>query len=351
MSISGTKKESKRVLRLRMTVFPILIGLGISYYLLQDEFKEYGIPEFTLSLTNCLLIFVIILLASLRDLAYMYRIRIITDKVISWKNSFNIIFLWEFASAVTPSIVGGSSVAFYILYKEGLSPGKSTATVLITALFDELFLIIFAPFTILLVGSSVVFNQDTDLSIFGTQLPIKSIFYVGYGILSILSIVLFSAIFVAPNLIRKIILLAFNLPVLRLKKEFGLKFSNDLETSSIEFRNKPAFFWLQIGLATAVSWLSRYSVLIFIILLFTPLSSYSIVIAKQLVMWIIMLVSPTPGSSGIAEYIFTLFLAGLIPVSIISSLAILWRLVTFYPYLFIGALILPGWTKRKFAKP
>ncbi len=72
----------------------------------------------------------------------MYRIRLLTDKQLSWRNSFHVIMLWEFASSVTPpSIVGGSAVALFIVTKEGIKPGRATAIVMITALLDELFFI------------------------------------------------------------------------------------------------------------------------------------------------------------------------------------------------------------------
>ena len=280
----------------------------------------------------------------------MYRIRVLSDYTINWKNSFNVIMLWEFASAVTPSIVGGSTVAFYILYKEGITAGKSTAMVLITALLDELFLIIFAPLLIFYVGSSSVFNLETELVIWGLKLSITTIFFTGYGFLVFLSMLLAIALFVRPQLIYKLILLCFKLPVLKRWNEKGSRFANDLLISSREFRNKSMSFWLKLIAATFSSWMARYTVLIFIILLFVPIYDYGLVIAKQLVMWIIMLIAPTPGSSGIAEYVFTVFLEGLIPISIISTLAVIWRLITFYPYLFLGAYVLPSWTKRKFGK-
>ena len=73
----------------------------------------------------------------------MYRIRLLTDKVINWRKSFDVIMLWEFTSAISPSIVGGTAVALFIINKEGVNTGKSTSIVLITALLDELFYVVF----------------------------------------------------------------------------------------------------------------------------------------------------------------------------------------------------------------
>jgi len=69
-----------------------------------------------------------------------------------------------------------------------------------------------------------------------------------------------------------------------------------------------------------------------------------------------MLVSPTPGGSGFAEYVFTRYLGEFIPVeplllgSVVVAMALLWRIVSYYPYLFIGAILFPRWIKNKFGK-
>jgi len=68
-------------------------------------------------------------------------------------------------------------------------------------------------------------------------------------------------------------------------------------------------------------------------------------------MWIILLVSPTPGGSGIAEFIFSDFLGDIIPnADWAIPLAVLWRLISYYPYLFIGAIVLPRWLSKVFKK-
>jgi hypothetical protein len=53
-----------------------------------------------------------------RDFAYMLRIKILTQKRLTWKASFNVIMLWEFASALSPGVLGGTTVAMFILNKE-----------------------------------------------------------------------------------------------------------------------------------------------------------------------------------------------------------------------------------------
>ena len=123
-----------------------------------------------------------LLMMCLRDVAYMYRIRVLTDNKISWRNSFDVIMLWEFSSAVTPGIVGGTGVALYILNKEGLNTGKSTATVMLTALFDQLFYIVTVPIVILMVGTQNLFPVALQKEFFGIVFSVKGIFVIGFVI-------------------------------------------------------------------------------------------------------------------------------------------------------------------------
>jgi uncharacterized protein (TIRG00374 family) len=60
-----------------------------------------------------------------------------------------------------------------------------------------------------------------------------------------------------------------------------------------------------------------------------------------------MLVSPTPGGSGVAEFAFGELLVSFSQSTLLlAALAILWRLISYFPYLFIGAFLLPRWLKN-----
>ena len=84
---------------------------------------------------------------------------------------------------------------------------------------------------------------------------------------------------------------------------------------------------------------------------FVPISlnEHLTLLSRHLIMWLVMLVSPTPGSAGTAEYIFPAFFEDFLgEYTFVASL--IWRLISFYPYLIIGALILPGWIKKLVGK-
>jgi uncharacterized protein (TIRG00374 family) len=107
-------------------------------------------------------------------------------------------------------------------------------------------------------------------------------------------------------------------------------------------------------LATILSWTGRYWVVNFLLMAFVAqkysFADHLLIYGRQLSMWIILLISPTPGGSGVAEYIFADFLGDFITnTSWYVPLAFFWRLISYYPYLFIGAVILPVWLRRVFS--
>ena len=98
---------------------------------------------------------------------------------------------------------------------------------------------------------------------------------------------------------------------------------------------------------TYLVWIFKYAIVNALMAGFVPLSTadHLLAIGRHVIMWVVMLVSPSPGNAGSAEFIFPAFYEEFLgEYTFITSL--LWRLVTFYPYLIAGALLLPRWTKR-----
>lgn len=285
-----------------------------------------------------------------RDLAYMYRIKVMTDGALNWRQSFDVIMLWEFSSAITPSIVGGSGLAMFIVNREGIRMGRSTAVVMVTAMLDELFYIIMVPTLLLFVGFSQLFPDSLQNSFFGLDLNTVVIFWIGYFFLLLLTLIIMAGVFFLPRTIKYLLLRICKLPFFRKWRYKAMETGNDLMISSHELRGKPIAFWLKAFLATVFSWTGRYWVVNFIILAFAtgwiPISDHLLIYTRQLVVWVIMLISPTPGGSGVAEVAFSGFLREMIPLGLTGIMAFLWRLISYYPYLFIGAIILPRWLRK-----
>lgn len=324
---------------------PLFKGQEIPKVVYKEVSAATMIREFEWTNSALMALVFALLMLVLRDFFYMVRLRILTHKKLNWKASFQVIMLWEFASALTPSVVGGSSLAIFILNREGLSVGRSTATVMVTALMDELFYILTVPVVIVLVGMDHLFPDSAAFTILGVN-SIKGVFLVGYIFILLLTAGIMIALFLYPRAAKKAILALFRLPILRRWRSSASQWGDELIMSSKELRNEPRSYWLKAFGATLLSWSARYFTLNFIFLAFTGGFDHLLVYGRQLVMWVILLISPTPGSSGVAELAFTEFFSYLLSPAFLAIAAVLWRLLTYMPYLAAGSMVLPAWLRR-----
>lgn len=283
-----------------------------------------------------------------RDLAYVWRIRILTKRELSFKSSLNVILLWEYASALAPGVVSGASVAMFLLNKEKINLGKSTAIVLITALFDNLFYVLFIPILLFFFTSSALFPASIASSTTAT-----SLFWSGYSIFSILCLFLFLSVFGFPSLLKTVLTTLTKWYFLKRLQARASKFGEDIRQTAITMKQEPISFWLKTFLATILSWSARFLVINFVVQAFITLNfmQQSLLFIKQFVVWMFLRVSPTPGGSGVAEWAFGELLADFsTQFVLLGAMAVLWRFISYYPYLIIGSIILPRWLKRKSIK-
>ena len=339
----------KELFTAKRIAIPLIIGLGVTIYMLWKNTDWTEFAKVNWEIQAFLWMFVGFLMMTIRDLAYMYRIRVLTDNQITWRNSFDIIMLWEFSSAVTPGIVGGTGVALYILNKEGLSVGKSTAMVMLTALFDQLFYIVTVPIIILIIGTQFLFPVELQKEFLGFVLSAKGIFVLGYCVTFLFSVVFVYGIFIKPQGLKKLLLFIFKFKYLKKWKHKIEQVGDDIILTSKEFRGKSFTFWIKASIATFFAWTARFWLVNFLILAFTPVGEHFLIYGRQLVMWLVMVVFPTPGGAGVAEFAFKGFLSDFIPIGLAGLLAVLWRLASYYPYLFIGILVIPKWLKKVYS--
>lgn len=333
-------------------VYPIAIGFAAVVYLLIKEVDSNTLSLIDFTWYSLFWICMALVMMLIRDLGYMARLRILTDQTFSWRQAFRIIMLWEFTSAITPSAIGGTSVAILYLNKEGLKVGRSSAVVMSTSFLDELYFILMFPLLIIFLDINQLFMITSPEH----SLWLDSLLYFalgGYLVKLVYFIVLTYGLFKNPRGLKWLLLWIFKLPILRKWKHGANKAGSDIIESSKELRRKPFIFWMKAFMATFWSWTARYWVVNVILLAFMfqgySITEHIMIFARQLVMWIMMLVSPTPGGSGFSEWVFTKYLGEFLPsAGVAASMALLWRLISYYPYLFIGVYILPRWIKKHF---
>lgn len=355
MSQDSHYKLVKRLNPVRI-IIPVIIGLLIVGWLIRKEIDAEMLKNLRFTWNSVFWLLIAWCCMIGRDLGYMIRIRILSEKDLTWRKAFRIIMLWEFTSALTPSTVGGTAVAVVFIHKEGLSVGRSTSIVLATSFLDEIYFAVMFPVILLIVGGDLLLNTSASGSGYAILNNLTIVAFVGYGIILAWVIFVGYGLFIDPQKIKSTIIYLFRLPVLRRWREGAIKAGDDIVESSRELKRQPFSFWLKAIIATFLSWTSRYWVVNAILMAFFVINDHFLIFARQLVTWIMMIISPTPGGSGFAEIILGRYISDAIPGdpahvnSIALAMAIIWRAISYYPYLIIGATIVPGWIQRHFTK-
>lgn len=334
-------------------LLPVLIGVGVVAWMFARDAENHdlgslvGVIDWGPHVLFSLLLAWIFMAG--RDFGLSWRFRLLTDNELPWHRAIRVNFLCEFTSAVTPSTVGGSSFGMIYLHGEGIELGRATTLMLTTLFLDELYLVVMAPVFVLFTPVGELFSMSSEVLGFG----IETAFWLIYTGIVLWTAFLFFGIIVKPHGIRALLRRLFRLRVLRRWQPQVDAMADNIVETSASLRGKPFMFWVRVFGATTISWLSRYMVVNALFLAFVPAANPEqwLILARQFIVWVLLIVSPTPGGSGISEWLFTEVYGQLIPTAGLALLmALFWRVISYYVYLIIGACILPKWLKKSFSK-
>ncbi|AXI24042.1 Lysylphosphatidylglycerol synthase TM region [Cardinium endosymbiont of Sogatella furcifera] len=336
-------QEALKTLNVKKVWFPIICGLAITGFLFYRSGKISLEVITLLSAPNWYYLFMTLLAIVLREVGHMYRLRILSNHTLSWTSCFYVTILWEFGTAVTPSVVGGGLVAIFLLSKEGLSFGRSIAYVIVTGIVDNLFF--------LLAGSFGLGGAYDSIFVIAGQLSsgIKAFFFSTYAFFFLYNLVMTIGVFVNPKPLKWILMRITSIGFLKRWRRSAYQLSKDIIVTSHEFRGRFPIFWSKILLCTLLTWMVRYVLMNCLMAAYCPISfgQHLAIWGRQIVMWALMLLPVSPGGSGIAEFWFQKFFEPMLG-DYTLLIALLWRICTFYLYLVLGAILLPKWIHRVF---
>ena len=148
------------------------------------------------------------------------------------------------------------------------------------------------------------------------------------------------------------LLTLFKLPVLRRWYSKVDLLTNNLVQASKDIGNRSFWFWIQAFSTTLLTWSARFLVVNAVFMAFNPQNiNHLIVFARQMVLWVYMVISPTPGGSGVTEYAFKEYYSDIFSsASAIIFVTLVWRIISYYLYLLLGILVIPNWIKKSFGK-
>ena len=355
-----------------------MIGLAVVVYMFISEFdaEQFKLISWTTHVFTW--IGVAAFFMCFRHFCYMTRLRIITDGFFSWRKCFELVMMWEFSSAVTPTSVGGAAVAMFAIAQEKLSAGKTAMIVLYTVVVDTfsflsallIFFFVFGPIMIQP-------ESDTISHLLGeSQWGVAFLF--AYCLMMCYGGAFFYGVLINAKGLQNLLLFICKLPFLKRFREKAIQITEDMDLASKELRTKSWKFHLGTYLSTMSAWASRFMVLNCLIVAFVAYSPdpeiqghYSafmegqmnlgtfwqqvFIYARQQAMYVIMAVMPSPGGAGVAEYAFKTFHFDYVPTeetgitlagTLMVIMATLWRSFTYYVYLLVGAIVVPNWVNK-----
>ena len=267
------------------------IGLVVIAGMMIREFDLDALSKIHLSPQLFLGVGIAVLLFAIQNLMYTLRFRYLSQRKLSLSQSFRINVLCEFTSAVTPSAVGGSGLAFVYLNREGMTMGRSIFTMFAALLADEAFLAISCCVLYLCVPSDLLFctASDTGTTVSSEWLKggIHVVFLISTLIVAVWTAILYVLLLHRPQLLGWVLKACCKIPGLRRFQPKIERFSNDMTLASQEAKLEGSRFWLRLMGYTSVAWLTRFAIVAAILFAFQCQGDMLIAWCRQWVMWMI----------------------------------------------------------------
>lgn len=275
-----------------------------------------------------------------------YKLNKITKKFNKKSKYFTCLkseLICQYYSKITPFSFGGQPFQVYEMNKHGVKANNAISAVSCNYVSAKLIYWIVSLFMMLTIGTNALVK---DMS--GTSFYIVLILAIVS--LSFMTIYLTFIILICVNkkLVNKLIVwglnLLYKLKIVKDKKKTYFK----IMRPALSFQHKMQTFFKQKRFALSalaislVVYLIQSSIPACIYFIFNPfnLSSLWQLISISVIIQLSFGVMPMPGGSGVAEFSFYTVFMLLIEDNFVFWALILWRILTYYIYIFIGLIIL-----------
>lgn len=342
-----SKELSKTLWR---TILPIALSVAVAVWLFHRDIDSETLNSIVFDSRTVIGLSLALLFVLGRDFGLAWRFHTIAAGDLSWPRAWRTDIMCAFTSAITPSVVGGSALAIFYLNREGIKLGRATALTLTTLFLDELFFVIFCPIILFVLPWDDLFGM-AGLESGGSELflgGVKIVFWIVYAGICVWTAILYFAIMGRPEASQRVLKKVASWPLLHRWRASIESTADNMVATSAWVKGRSRRWWTQVFGSTVLSWFSRYFVVNALFWTFVPAASGLLVFGRQFVVWVVLMVSPTPGGSGISEWLFANYYGDLVgDLGIAAVLALVWRLFSYYIYLVAGVALLPGYFGKK----
>ena len=262
---------------------------------------------------------------------------------LSFRSTLAVVWINYFGCAITPMQSGGGPFQIYLLYKDGVSIGKSVAITLVRTLQILFLLALVVPFSLL---------ADPEI--------IKKYVYMRWYVCYVVIFIILCAFLLIVSVIRPQWMKHWVNAVLVWIKRMGILKSRyllnavrwvsreiDAYNTNIKLFSSTGKWWLLLSAVLAIIHLIVYMSIMPCLIKAAGFNVNYIqcLLAESLLLFMLYFV-PTPGASGAAEggavAVFGLF----VPWSVAGVMAVTWRLLSEYTGIALGTFIVVrmlGW--------
>ena len=256
---------------------------------------------------------------------------------VSLPHCVNMVLAGLLAGTITPGQAGGEPVRVHELYRSGVKLGDAVAVVIMERVLDGVILTLMG--VILMTLMTQLFWSSFSPALY-LLVIVAWILMISFIIIPVLAIWY-------PDMTKRVLMKLVNWLIPKLSwwssspetlVELADREIDNLFMSMIRFTGNARLGLLGGGVTTGLFWVTEFLVASFIMM---GLGLSPAVIESfffQILIAIINMIPLTPGSSGITELSTTSLYALIIPTGMIGIFVLLWRFITFYLNIILGAI-------------
>lgn len=316
----------------------VLVSLLIMYLIMKDDFSEIMDNLLNTNVFYLLICIVLMILNIFFQTCSMHLYLKEIDKNYKFKDTFVLMYCAQFFNAITPFSSGGQPFQVYLLNKQGIGVSESANALLQNFFSYQLSLTIIGTISII---------ANKYLQIIPNTSLLKNIVIIGF-LVNVL--VLFIIVFLAKakkvntKVFNKIFNFVFSFKFIKNREELKIKANKKIDEfyESSQYYKNNKYILLKSIIYNVLSLLVLYSIPLFIFYSvgnFDSVNLLTSLICSSYVYFVGSFV-PIPGGTGGLEYAFIEFFRIFTSKAIISTCMILWRFITYYLSMLLGALSL-----------
>jgi hypothetical protein len=322
----------------RNIIILIIITLIVVYFSVKDDFNSIITAIVTVDIKWILVAFLFIILYWLFKSYSIYLFMKDSIHDIKFRQAFQLILRTQFFNAVTPFATGGQPYQIYYLKECGFRISGATGLILENFIVYQIALVTLGTI-------AVITNRIVHL--FPNVAILQRLVTLGFAINLFVIILMFLVSF-NKNFNKKVINFSINiltkLKLVKNKEETLDKWNSRInefhECAGKLTKNKNLFIKTIIINLFALA--SLYMVPLFVLYSLGDFNSINIFFTIVVSSYVMLIGSfvPIPGGSGGLEYGFMAFYGNFVSGATLSAMMLIWRFITYYFGLIVGAISL-----------